>query len=201
MPSERVTPDHEGAKSTIWLAFIPWLAFAVISHRDTPTAGAVIALIAAIAVAVPGIRAGRPKILELSTIGFFIIFGAIVIAVDPGPNDFLVLYGRAIATASLALIAFGSLVVDSPFTEQYAREHVEESKWDSPIFRAVNRRLTALWGGAFVLMACSHVVAGAIDTRRADTLLNWVAPIVLIVLVLKYMERAEANAKSSAPSS
>ena len=47
MPTVHVTPDHEGAKSTIWLAFIPWLAFAVISHRDTPTAGAVIALIAA----------------------------------------------------------------------------------------------------------------------------------------------------------
>jgi uncharacterized membrane protein len=107
-------------------------------------------------------------------------------------------YGRAIATWGLAVIAFGSLVLGSPFTEQYAREQVDESGWGLPIFRALNRRITTLWGVVFVAMACSHVVAGAIDTRRSDTFFDWVIPIVLVVLILRYTESAETSAKSSA---
>ncbi|HVO55637.1 MAG TPA: hypothetical protein VMT37_14590 [Solirubrobacterales bacterium] len=187
-------PDRPG--SSIWLGFVPWLVFVVISRRDTPTAAVVVGLLAAIAVAIPGIRAGRPKILELGTVAFFVVFGAIVIAADPGSHDVLVRYARAFATAGLALIAFGSLALGSPFTEQYAREQVEESQWSSPAFHAVNRRLTALWGAAFVAMTCSHVIAGAIDTRRAETIFNWVIPIVLVIVVVKCTEAARARAGS-----
>ncbi len=108
--------------------------------------------------------------------------------VDPGSNDFLARYGRAIATAGLALIAFGSLAVGHPFTAQYAREQVDRSVWDSETFRVLNRRFTALWGAAFLAMACSHVIAGAIDTRRAETIFNWLIPIALVVLAVRYMQ-------------
>lgn len=186
-------PEREGAHSTIWLAFVPWLVFAVISRRDTPEAAIVVGLLAAVAVAIPGFRAGRPKILELGTIAFFVAFGVVILAADPGSHGFLPRYARAIAAAGLALIAFGSLALGSPFTEQYAREQVDRSRWDSPIFRSLNRRFTALWGGVFLVMACSHVVAGAIDTRRAETIFNWVIPIALVVFAVKYMQKARAE--------
>ena len=34
-------------------------------------------------------------------------------------------------------------------------------------------------------MACSHVVAGEIDTRRAESIFNWVIPIALVVLAIR----------------
>jgi hypothetical protein len=189
-------PPH----SSIWLGFVPWLLFAVISRRDTAQAAVVVGLVGAVLVALPGLLNGRPKLLELGTIAFFVVFGAVVLVVDPGSNDFLARYGRAIATAGLALIAFGSLALDSPFTEQYAREQVDPALWQTVTFRSLNRRFTALWGAVFLAMACSHAIAGAIDTHRAETIFNWVIPIALVLAMVKYMAAARESARPAAPS-
>ena len=45
-------------------------------------------------------------------------------------------------------------------------------------------------------MACSHVIAGAIDTRRAETIFNWVIPIALVVLAVRYMQSEREGARS-----
>jgi hypothetical protein len=58
-----------------------------------------------------------------------------------------------LAPALLALLAFGSLAIGSPFTLVYAREWAPRSMWDNPHFYLVNRILTALWGAAFLLSA------------------------------------------------
>ena len=84
----------------------------------------------------------------------------------------------------LALISFGSLLL-TPFTEQYARESVPRELWSSPRFKEINHRLTLMWSWVFVAMIPSHLIAGAIDTRRANTVFNWVVPIVLIVWAAK----------------
>jgi hypothetical protein len=34
-------------------------------------------------------------------------------------------------------------------------------------------------------MMVSHVIAGAIDTRRGNTIFNWVVPIILIIWAVK----------------
>ncbi len=149
-------------------------------------------LVGALLVSVPGILAGHPKLLELGTIAFFAIFVLVVFAIDPGADDFLNRYGRAIATAGLALIASISLLIGKPFTEQYAREQVDPSLWETARFTELNRRFTAAWAVVFAVMACSHVVAGAIDTHRAETIFNWVIPILLIVWMVKYMSRARS---------
>jgi undecaprenyl pyrophosphate phosphatase UppP len=84
----------------------------------------------------------------------------------------------------LTLISFGSLLA-TPFTEQYARETVPHHLWSSPRFKDVNRRLTLMWSWVFVAMIPSHLIAGAIDTHRANTIFNWVVPAVLVVLAVK----------------
>ena len=38
--------------------------------------------------------------------------------------------------------------------------------------KPINRQLTVLWGCVFLVMMLSHIVAGAIDTRRANTILT-----------------------------
>jgi hypothetical protein len=42
-----------------------------------------------------------------------------------------------------------------------------------------------MWAFVFTAMVPSHVIAGALDTRRANTIFNWVIPIILIVWAAK----------------
>lgn len=171
-----------------YLALVPWLLFGLVTRSDSLTAACVVGLAAAIAVSVPALLAGRPKVLELATIGAFIAFTAIAIATDPSQTSWLYRYARAIATAALSVIAFASLLW-VPFTEQYAREGTPPDVWDTPSFRHVNRVFTAMWGALFAAMAVSHVIAGAINTSRGQTIFNWVIPIVLLVQMIKFMDR------------
>jgi cytochrome bd-type quinol oxidase subunit 2 len=152
----------------------------------------VAALVAAIAVSLPSIARRRVKVLEIASIAAFGAFVILAFATNPGPDSVLERYARAFASATLALIALGSLLL-IPFTEQYARESVPEQFWSSPRFKRINRVLTLTWGLIFAAIAVSHVFAGAIDTRRAQTIFNWVIPIALLVLGLKYMEAYRAR--------
>jgi hypothetical protein len=194
--------DHGAVHPSIWLGFVPWILFAVLCRRDTLQAAVVVGLVGAVVISAPSVLAGRPKILELGTVAFFVVFVLVVFAVDPGADDFLNRYGRAIATGGLALIAAVSLLIGKPFTEQYAREQVDPSLWDTARFKAVNRNFTVGWILVFLTMAVSHVVAGAIDTHRAETIFNWIIPIGLIVAMVKYMGkvRAEGKPRAAAPS-
>jgi hypothetical protein len=191
-PSAQRADDREaGSRSSIYLAFIPWLLFGVISHRDSLQAATVVALLAAIAVCVHS--GNRPKLLELATVGAFAAFALAAYAIDPADTHWLTDYARAIATALLALIAFTSLRF-TPFTEQYARESVPEEYWHTTEFRNKNRDLTRMWALVFTAMVPSHILAGALDTHRADTLFNWVVPIALVAWAAKRTERASASA-------
>jgi hypothetical protein len=189
--------DHAGVHPSIWLGFVPWILFAVLCRRDTLQAAVVVGLVGALVISAPSLRAGRPKILELGTVAFFVVFLLVVFVVDPGADDFLNRYARAIATAGLALIAAVSLLVGRPFTEQYAREQVDPSLWNTARFKAVNRNFTLGWILVFLAMAASHLVAGAIDTHRAETIFNWIIPIGLIVAMVKYMGKVRAEGKTA----
>jgi hypothetical protein len=50
----------------------------------------------------------------------------------------------------------------------------------------------------FLLMIPSHILAGAIDTHRAETFFNWVVPIVLVVFA-KQTARLTAGADDRQP--
>jgi hypothetical protein len=193
--------DHGGLHSSIWLGFVPWILFAVLTRRDTLQAAVVVGLVGALVVSAPGVLAGRPKILEIGTVAFFLVFVVVVFIVDPGADDFLNRYGRAIATAGLALIAAISLLIGRPFTEQYAREQVDPSLWRTARFAEVNRNFTIGWVLVFLTMAVSHVIAGAIDTHRAETIFNWVIPIGLVVAMVKYMAKVRSEPPAGAPKS
>jgi hypothetical protein len=179
--------------SSIYVAFVPWILFSVIDRRDSLLAASVVALVASVLIAAPGLRAGRPKTLELGAVASFAAFTVVALIADPGVDDTLTRYARAIAAALLALVALGSLL-STPFTEQYARERVDRRYWSSPVFAKVNRELTLMWGLVFLALVPSHIVAGAIDTRRGNTIFNWVIPIALIVLAAKRTERVSAQA-------
>ncbi len=184
--------QHE-AHSNIYIAFVPWVLFSVIARRWEVEAAAVVALVAAVLISLPSLRAGHPKLLELGAVVAFVGFTIVAVNADAATNEWLARYARAVAAGVLALIAFGSLML-TPFTAQYARETVPEQFWSSPAFASVNRRITAIWGFVFLLMVPSHILAGAINTHRASTVFNWIVPIVLVAFAVKQTARLSEHA-------
>jgi hypothetical protein len=176
-------PNTSDRHAGIFLALVPWVLFSVVC-RISVDAASLLALVAAAVIAAPGIKAGRPKILELAAVVSFAGFAAIVLAIDPGAADTLHRYARAIAAGLLAVIAFGSLLF-TPFTEQYARESLPERVWNTPRFKAGNRAMTALWGAVFAAMVPCHIIAGSLDTQRANLIFNWVVPALLVMWAVK----------------
>ncbi|MDA0181617.1 hypothetical protein OJ997_15030 [Solirubrobacter phytolaccae] len=177
----------------IFFALIPWVAFSLLVHYASVDVAAVVALIASVGVALPGIVTRRPKILELGAVVAFVGITVVAFAADANTADELGRYGRGIAAALLAVIAFGSLLF-TPFTEQYARESVPEAYWSSPRFKALNRSLTAMWGGVFAAMVPLHIIAGSIDTQRSNLIFNWALPVALVIWASKRTSAmADAN--------
>jgi len=168
----------------IYVAFVPWVLFSLITQHSTLKLASVAALAASCAIAVVSVSRGRPKLLEIGATLAFAGFTAVAFTADPAVGAWVGRYARAIAAAGLAVIAFGSLLF-LPFTEQYARKSVPRQFWSSPRFHAVNRQLTEMWGMVFVLMVPAHIVAGAIDTHRANLIFNWAIPVVLIMWAAK----------------
>ncbi|MBV9195332.1 MAG: hypothetical protein JO168_14400 [Solirubrobacterales bacterium] len=184
--------DHGGPGLGIYVAFVPWALFTLVAQHSTLKWAAIAALVVATAIALPSLLKGRPKLLEVGAVLTFAGFTMVALN-DPGASEWVTRYARAIAAAMLAVIAFGSLLI-VPFTEQYARESVPREFWSSPQFKEINRRLTAMWALVFAVMVPTHVIAGAIDTHRANLIFNWAIPIVLIVWAAKRTAKVSAAA-------
>lgn len=176
--------ERDRAGFGIYVAFVPWVLFTLITQHDSLKAAAITALGAAVVIALPALIAGRPKLLEIGAIVAFAGFAIVAFLADAATGALVARYARAMSAAVLALIAFGSLLL-TPFTEQYARESVPRELWSSPRFKEINRQLTLMWAFVFVAMIPSHLIAGAIDNRRANTIFNWVVPIVLVIWAAK----------------
>ena len=182
-----------GPSAGIYLAFIPWIVFTLVAQHSTLKLAAVGALLASVVIAARSVRAGGAKVLELGAVLAFVAFTVVAFGADPATAAFVDRYARAIAAGLLSLIALGSLLV-VPFTEQYARETVPRQFWSSPQFKQINRRLTAMWGLVFAAMVPAHVIAGALDTHRANLIFNWAIPIVLVIWAAKRTARVSDSA-------
>jgi hypothetical protein len=189
--------SEHGPGAGLYVAFVPWVLFTLITQHDSLKAAAIVALIGSLVIAIRSALASGPKLLEIGAVATFAGFTIVAFTVDASTAHWVERYGRAIAAALLALIAFGSLLL-TPFTEQYARESVPREFWSSPRFAQVNRQLTLMWALVFTAMVASHVIAGALDTRRASTIFNWVVPIILIVWAAKRTAQISAGEKASA---
>ncbi len=195
IPSTSPQTNEAGPGLGIYLAFIPWIVFSFAAQHSTPKLAAVGALLISVLIAARSIRAGAAKLIELGAVVAFVGFTVAAFTADPATGAFLARYARAIAAAVLSTIAFGSLLV-TPFTEQYARESIPRELWSSPQFKHINRQLTTMWGLVFAAMVPAHVIAGAIDSHRANLIFNWAIPIALVIWAAKRTARVSDNAQA-----
>ena len=104
-------------------------------------------------------------------------------------------YAQAVAHGSLTLIVFGSILIGRPFTELYAREQAPERVWKTAAFHDLNRRLSAVWGLAFLVGTISLIIAGSQDSRQF--VLRLVVPFGALLLALMYSQKQERVRQSS----
>jgi hypothetical protein len=186
--------ESNGEGLGLYVALVPWVVFTALVAHSSLKLGSVAALVVSAVVALPGLRSGKPKLLELGAVATFAGFVLVAFAADATTGHDIARYARGIAAGALALLAFASLLF-VPFTEQYARDKAPKAVWGTPRFKAVNHKLTTMWGLIFAAMVPFHIAAGAINTQRTNLILNWVVPILLVMWGVK---RSTAAAEDNA---
>jgi hypothetical protein len=183
--SRRRTAQPEGMTELIW-SFAPWLTF-LLATRVTSFYGAVaVGVAAAVVVVIRAVRRHRLHLLDVAGLVYFAGLGVILLAVHPAHVGTWARYAQAGSHTALTLIVFGSILVGHPFTEAYARERTPEALWSTAGFHAVNRRISAVWGLAFLVGTFSLILAGAVGST--PVLLRVIIPFGALVAAFKYTQ-------------
>jgi hypothetical protein len=191
--------------ATLALGFVPVVLYSVVVHgagQDRVPAAALVSFaVAAILIARSRLRGESPKMLVVTSAVTFAAY-AVVSLVDRSTEHFLAGYGRALAALVLAVVVFATLPV-LPFTEQFAREMVPDQVAARPRFHALNRRLSAVWGGVILGLAVGHGLATALADqlgRAGEVVLARGIPAVLLVAAVRYTGRLTAGTQPQAHS-
>ena len=173
-------------KNLIW-SFSQWVAFLLGVRVGGVYWGAAIGLAVALVVLVRAITRHSTHMFDV--IGTVYFGGLLVLLAAIHPSDIATWgrYAQAVAHGSLTLIVFGSILVGKPFTEPYAREQAPERVWQSSRFHELNRRLSAVWGLAFLVGTISLVIAGSQDSRQF--ILRLAVPFGALLLALLYSQK------------
>jgi hypothetical protein len=132
----------------ILLGFLPWILFGIMAGPP------LIRLEAALAVALAVTLALGLKQLRK---GFFLTWGSLLffsfslILVAFLQNLWVIEHMDLLARATLAAIAWGSIIAGQPFTLQYARESVPEAYWHTPGFIHTGYFISIVWGIIFLI--------------------------------------------------
>jgi hypothetical protein len=181
----------------IW-SFAPWVAFLLGVRIEDVYWGAGAGLL--VGVVVFGRAMALHKVHLFDIIGVVYFGGMLVLlgALHPHDIDTWGRYAQAVAHGSLTVIVFASILVNRPFTEPYAREQVPERFWAEPEFKALNRKLSLVFGLAFLVGTASLIAAGA--TGDLQFLLRIVVPFGALFLALTFAQKQGAATKGVAGS-
>ena len=187
----------------MFISLIPWVLFTIIAGRagaDFVGWAALVAGVLTLGIAVKGVSdhtadgsRSRLKVIDAAGIVTFAVMTVLAFTGSHDVREHIVDYGRGACALVLAMVMLGSLLV-VPFTEQYAREQVPRAYWHSPVFKSLNRHISAAFGIAVLVMAAGHFVSGWLESRGDLTsilnlILNWAIPILVILRAIKYTDR------------
>lgn len=139
----------------IVVSFVPWFFYWVFLSCGMLHAAAFSGLVAALALNVKDLRAGRGKILPIGTLIFFFVLSILTLCVH---LRLLWAWVPLAGPATLALITLVSILIGKPFTLQYARESVAREYWESKPFILANYRITWAWFTAFLVMSVPDIL-------------------------------------------
>jgi hypothetical protein len=135
------------------LGLAPFLALFVLAHTVSVQAGLWAACgLSLLNGALVLARGGMPKLLE---IGLMVLFAALAGFSAITRQAWTPVTMRLPMEIGLLAITLASLAAGRPFTLQYAKQRVPPHFWVSPVFMAINRRLTWAWAAAFTVQICA----------------------------------------------
>ncbi|MFB0632807.1 hypothetical protein [Streptomyces sp. AB3(2024)] len=179
--------------------FLPWIVFAVFPSGQWQW-GALAALVAAVAVTLQQRRAGAgldALIIEIGSAVFFAVLAGVAFA---DPHSAAHAYSAALSSATLALIAGGSLLLGRPFTLGIAKRTTPREVWGLKPFVRINTVITGVWTAAFAvtagaLTALAHAGQGH---STAATLVQAAGFVVPMLFTVRYVAAARAKAQGGA---
>lgn len=181
------------------VGFLPLIIYGILSG---PTTGSVeialvIALAASIVTGFSDLRNGF--LIAWINLVFFLI--ALVLIAFFGLTS-LIPFLWVLLYATFTVMTFGSIIVRSPFTLQYAKKMVEPALWDNPVFIGINNFMTGVWG---CLFGINFVLSGiSLNNPSLQTPLQLTTYVVLIggvafsVLYPVYL-RKKRSAQTTSP--
>jgi hypothetical protein len=174
------------------IGFLPLVVFSVLT-RQLPSGDIGIAGIASAAIAAIGLLTIRPvwppKILNTCQFVLFGVIGIVGFTVSTGTDSWLATWAGSGVAVVIGLVILVLLPV-MPFTEQFARESVPRELWSSPMFKQINRVLSATWGVAILVLGFSRLGAAALNQYTSSHVLPQIVfGAVIPVLILVYMFR------------
>lgn len=197
---------------SIFTGFIPWIAFALVAQRLAANGvawSAVFAAAISLAFIVRSRRTGSPTQLDTYSLVLFTAIAVIGFIGGTAVDQWLYEWGRPLVGVVLGLLLLAT-ASSRPFTAQYAKRSTPQEYWNSPLFRKISYVLSAAWGVAITIMGAASVAVTALDANATgtddpylvDLALNWVVPIVLIVVMIHvtntYPDRAGEAASDAA---
>jgi hypothetical protein len=137
---------------SLFTAFVPWIAFALIAQAPlgNPGLSLILAFVIAIVLALLTSYHQLVKgyILAIVSLAFFAVFFVLIIVLG---QYYLANYLAVLSMLLLTIVSWGTIAFRFPFTIQYSREGVEPERVKSPAFMRVNYIITAVWALAFTL--------------------------------------------------
>ncbi|MFJ7588721.1 hypothetical protein ACIQZO_15330 [Streptomyces sp. NPDC097617] len=167
----------------------PWIIFSLLvgPGRFELAVGLALAVSVALTVLSHLVNRGSSwKLLELADIVFFATMAVIGVLASEGTLNWLETYAGEVANIALAVIAFGSMAVRTPFTLQYAREQVDPSLWHTRGFLRTNYMITGAWGIAFLVAAAAGAYGDLVLHNPDNIWTGWVIQILAIVAAVKF---------------
>ena len=178
----------------------PWIAMSLLAGPGRFELAVGVAFTISLVVVLVGRASGGSwKILELANMTFFTLVGILGLVVSQSTVDALDKWSGEMSSVALTLIAFGSILVRTPFTLQYAREEVPRELWDEPGFIHTNYVITAFWGGAFLVAALAGAYGDLILDNSNNLWTGWVIQIVALLIAIKFTEWYPKVAQARAP--
>lgn len=138
----------------IFVNFLPWILFSIFtSYSENLEVSIGIALASCLLFDYSALKRGF--ILSWGTL---IFFSLMLVAIIYFKNLIFIQYYGLLLIAALTIIVWFSIFIGKPFTLQYAKQQVDQDKWEHPLFLKINYELTYVWGFIFLSNLFFHIV-------------------------------------------
>lgn len=164
------------------LSFAPWIAFSIAAHSTSLANAAFIAFGLALAANVPNLRRGRPKVLDVAGVAFFLVLA--VAGLIDHDLEWPKRWAGVLGNGAIALIILFSIVIGVPFTLQYAREQAPPEVWQTPRFYAVCLLISWVWFAAMLVMTLGAALGHV--WPEMPVWLHWAIPIAAFTAAIRF---------------